>query len=82
VAYRILLVKTVIGLCCGSFRIEIKLDLLTFQIYSAEELQIIADLCQKHDVIVLADEVYEWMVYKPEKHIRIGTFSLVCIAIV
>ena len=32
----------------------------------------IADLCKKHDVIVFADEVYEWMVYRGNKHIKMG----------
>lgn len=32
----------------------------------------IADLCKKHDVLVFADEVYEWLIYKPNKHIKIG----------
>ncbi len=37
-----------------------------------DELEMIADLCKKHDVIVIADEVYEWMIYKGHKHHRIG----------
>ena len=32
----------------------------------------IADLCQKWDVVVIADEVYEWLIYKPNQHIKIG----------
>ena len=32
----------------------------------------IADLCKKHNVLCLADEVYEWLVYKPAEHVRIG----------
>ena len=31
-----------------------------------------ADLCKQHDVIVFADEVYEWMVYPPNQHMKIG----------
>jgi len=37
-----------------------------------EELEMIADLCRKYDVIVVSDEVYEWLVYPPRQHIRIG----------
>jgi len=37
-----------------------------------EELEMIAELCRKHDVIVVTDEVYEWLIYPPHKHIRIG----------
>jgi kynurenine--oxoglutarate transaminase/cysteine-S-conjugate beta-lyase/glutamine--phenylpyruvate transaminase len=42
------------------------------KVYTRDELQMIADLCQKWDVIVIADEVYEWLVYKPYQHIKIG----------
>jgi len=40
-----------------------------------EELELIAELCRKHDVIVVSDEVYEWLVYPPQKHIRIGQYT-------
>jgi len=43
---------------------------------TAEELELIAELCRKHDVIVVSDEVYEWLVYSPQKHIRIGQHAL------
>lgn len=39
----------------------------------SEELQKIADLCQEFNVICVSDEVYEWMVYGEEEHIRICT---------
>lgn len=32
----------------------------------------IADLAKKHNVLVISDEVYEWLVYEPTKHVRIG----------
>lgn len=35
----------------------------------------IADLCKKHNVIAVMDEVYEWIVYKGNEHIRMGKFS-------
>lgn len=38
-----------------------------------EELQMIADLCKKYNVICISDEVYEWLVYGGVHHIRIGT---------
>lgn len=41
-----------------------------------EELQLIADLCKKHNVICISDEVYEWLVYGGEQHIRIGKLLL------
>lgn len=33
------------------------------KVFSRAELQQIADLVQKHDILVLSDEVYEWMTY-------------------
>lgn len=33
----------------------------------------IADLCIKHDILCISDEVYEWLIYKGNKHIKIGT---------
>lgn len=45
----------------------------TGKVFTNEELTIIADLCKKWNVICIADEVYEHMVYKPCKHIRIAT---------
>ncbi len=39
-----------------------------------EELEHIASLCQKHDVICISDEVYEWITYdENKKHIRMAT---------
>lgn len=46
---------------------------LVSQVFTREELQVIADLCIKHDTLCISDEVYEWLVYKGKKHIKIGT---------
>ena len=47
------------------------------KVLSRAELGQIADLVQKHDILVLSDEVYEWMVYsdpgQPVEHTRIAT---------
>ncbi|XP_056647588.1 kynurenine aminotransferase-like isoform X2 [Diorhabda sublineata] len=43
------------------------------KVYSLEELTFIADLCKKWNVLCISDEVYEWLVYKPHKHIRMAT---------
>lgn len=32
----------------------------------------IADLCIKHDVLCISDEVYEWLTYDGAKHVKIG----------
>ncbi len=42
------------------------------QVYKTEELQVIADLCIKHDVLCISDEVYEWLTYDGAKHVKIG----------
>ncbi|CAH0405753.1 unnamed protein product [Chilo suppressalis] len=43
------------------------------KVFTRSELEVIADLCKKHNVLCISDEVYEWMVYEPQKHIRIAT---------
>lgn len=42
------------------------------QVFSRGELGLIAELCVKHDVLCISDEVYEWLVYDGKQHIRIG----------
>jgi kynurenine--oxoglutarate transaminase/cysteine-S-conjugate beta-lyase/glutamine--phenylpyruvate transaminase len=44
------------------------------KVFTEKELQLIADLCKKWNVLCISDEVYEWLVYKPYKHIRIGKY--------
>ncbi|XP_008053242.1 kynurenine--oxoglutarate transaminase 3 isoform X1 [Carlito syrichta] len=44
------------------------------KVYSREELQVIADLCIKYDTLCISDEVYEWLVYSGNKHLKIATF--------
>lgn len=46
----------------------------TGKVFSRDELEMIAELCKKYNVVCLSDEVYEWLVYKPATHIRIGMF--------
>ncbi|XP_041973759.1 kynurenine aminotransferase [Aricia agestis] len=43
------------------------------KVFTQQELETIANLCIKHNVLCLSDEVYEWMVYEPKKHIRIAS---------
>ncbi|KAJ8936108.1 hypothetical protein NQ318_022930 [Aromia moschata] len=43
------------------------------KVFDISELNFIADLCKKWNVICISDEVYEWMVYKPKEHIRIAS---------
>ncbi|XP_033119210.1 kynurenine--oxoglutarate transaminase 3-like [Anneissia japonica] len=44
------------------------------KVFTKDELTMIAELCKKHDVICLSDEVYEWMIYTGNKHERIATY--------
>jgi len=44
------------------------------KVYGDDELQFIADLCIKHDVIALCDEVYEHIVFDGRKHKPLMTF--------
>lgn len=47
---------------------------INFKVFTREELEVIANLCQKHDVICISDEVYEWITYDSSKpHIRMAT---------
>ncbi|XP_067644715.1 kynurenine aminotransferase isoform X2 [Eurosta solidaginis] len=43
------------------------------KVFKREELERIAALCRKWNVLCLSDEVYEWMVYDDAQHIRICT---------
>ncbi|XP_037106065.1 kynurenine--oxoglutarate transaminase 3-like [Syngnathus acus] len=44
------------------------------KVFTKDELQMIADLCVKHDTLCFSDEVYEWMVYRGQQHHKIATF--------
>jgi kynurenine--oxoglutarate transaminase/cysteine-S-conjugate beta-lyase/glutamine--phenylpyruvate transaminase len=43
------------------------------KVYKKEELEHVADLCKKWNVLCIVDEVYEWIVYEPNEHIRMAT---------
>jgi len=42
-------------------------------VWSRKDLEVIADVARKHDLIVFADEIYEKLVYDDAKHISIGS---------
>lgn len=42
------------------------------KVFSRQELEDIAELCHKWDVLCIMDEVYEWLVYEPYQHFRMG----------
>ncbi|KAF3422305.1 hypothetical protein E2986_02738 [Frieseomelitta varia] len=43
------------------------------KVFTLNELEFIANLAKKWNTLVVSDEVYEWLVYEPYKHIRIAT---------
>ncbi|KAL8609588.1 hypothetical protein ACOMHN_023724 [Nucella lapillus] len=43
------------------------------KVFRLSELEVIAGLCKKYDVVCVADEVYEWMIYPGHQHIKIAT---------
>ena len=45
----------------------------TGQVFSREELTVIAGLCQEFDALAIADEIYEHIIYDGAKHIPIMT---------
>ncbi|VDN13392.1 unnamed protein product, partial [Dibothriocephalus latus] len=42
-------------------------------VFSVNELQKIADLCIRHNLLCISDEVYEWIVFPPNKHTKIAS---------
>ncbi len=47
----------------------------TGKVFTHEELELIAELCRKWDVIAITDEIYEHIVYEGRKHISIATLD-------
>jgi aspartate/methionine/tyrosine aminotransferase len=47
----------------------------TGKVFTREELEFIASLCRKHDVLAITDEVYEHIVYPGARHISIATLD-------
>ena len=47
----------------------------TGMIYSKEELQQIAEVCQEKDIWIISDEIYEKLIYGGEKHVSIAQLS-------
>lgn len=45
----------------------------TGKVFTYEELKIIADLAEKYDTFVITDEVYEHIIYEPNKHTYFAT---------
>ncbi|OXA51497.1 kynurenine--oxoglutarate transaminase 3 [Folsomia candida] len=43
------------------------------KVFSREELTVIAELCKEFNILVISDEVYEWLVYEGSDHVRIAS---------
>ncbi|KAM7388719.1 hypothetical protein PAMP_024876 [Pampus punctatissimus] len=52
---------------------ELSTLIIFLQVFTRDELQMIADLCIKHDTLCFSDEVYEWLIYRGHQHIKIAT---------
>jgi aspartate aminotransferase len=47
----------------------------TGSVYSKDELQKIAEVCLKHEILIISDEIYEKLIYDGEKHFSIAEIS-------
>ncbi len=45
----------------------------TGKVFARAELERIAELCVRYDVVALTDEVYEHLVFRPAQHLRLAT---------
>ncbi|MFN3705638.1 MAG: pyridoxal phosphate-dependent aminotransferase [Thermoflexales bacterium] len=45
----------------------------TGKVFNRAELELIAELCQAHDVIAITDEIYEFITYDSARHIPLAT---------
>lgn len=47
----------------------------TGTVYTREELAALAEICVKHDILVISDEIYERLVYDDAQHVSIASIS-------
>ncbi|GLB57960.1 pyridoxal phosphate-dependent aminotransferase [Cytobacillus sp. NCCP-133] len=47
----------------------------TGMLYSPDELKVLGDVCLKHNVLIISDEIYEKLVYGGHKHTSIAELS-------
>jgi len=47
----------------------------TGMVYTETELRKIADVCMKHNLYIVSDEIYEHLVYGDAKHVSVASFS-------
>jgi len=47
----------------------------TGMMYNKEELKAIGDICLKHDLVIVSDEIYEKLIYTDQPHVSIASIS-------
>lgn len=47
----------------------------TGRVYTREELEHVAALCVKHNIVVISDEIHSDLLFKPHKHIHIASLN-------
>ena len=45
----------------------------TGKVFSRAELELIAELCQRHDTLAITDEIYEHIIYGDARHLSIAS---------
>ena len=44
-------------------------------VYNRQELEKIAEVCLKHNIVIISDEIYEKLIYDGEEHVSIASLS-------
>ena len=47
----------------------------TGSVYNRVELEQIGEICKKHDILILSDEIYEKLIYDGDEHVSIASIS-------
>jgi aminotransferase len=47
----------------------------TGKVFDSNELNLVSDLCQDHDITALTDEIYEHIIYDNKKHLSLASLS-------
>src|SRR5699024_2564021 len=47
----------------------------TGMMYNQQELQELGDICLKHNILIVSDEIYEKLIYTNDKHVSIAEIS-------
>jgi aminotransferase len=45
------------------------------KVYTREECELIAELCRRHDVLCVTDEIYEYILYDGRRHLSLATLA-------